>query len=148
MMKAWVDTVASHQNNWLVLVFHGVDGIGYEALPHELLDEYFQYIKSKESNLWIATFADVTKYMRERMAATIESENVSNTIKIVLKHTLNQSLYDYPLTLRTYVPSTWKSVKMTQGDKVVKCQIKKDGSDSYVQYEAAPNSETIELQKQ
>ncbi len=100
MMKAWVDTVASHQNNWLVLVFHGVDGIGYEALPHELLDEYFQYIKSKESTVWIGTFADVTKYMRERMAATIESENVSDKIKIMLKHTLNQTLYDYPLTLR------------------------------------------------
>ena len=148
MMKAWVDTVASHQNNWLVLVFHGVDGIGYEALPHELLDEYFQYIKSKESTVWIGTFADVTKYMRERMAATIESENVSDRIKITLKHTLNQLLYDYPLTLRTYVPATWKSVKMTQGDKVVKCQIKKDGSGSYVQYEAAPNSGTIELLNQ
>ncbi|HEX6891027.1 MAG TPA: hypothetical protein VF141_10040, partial [Chryseolinea sp.] len=70
------------------------------------------------------------------------------TIKIVLKHTLNQSLYDYPLTLRTYVPSTWKSVKMTQGDKVVKCTIKKEGSDSYVQYEASPNAGTIELQNQ
>ena len=148
MMKAWVDTVASHKNNWLVLVFHGVDGIGYEALPHELLDEYFQYIKSKESTVWIGTFADVTKYMRERMAATIESENVSDKIKIVLKHTLNQTLYYYPLTLKTYVPSNWKSVKMTQGDKVVKCTIKKEGSDSYVQYEAVPNSGTIELQNQ
>jgi hypothetical protein len=65
-----------------------VDRNRYEALPHELLDEYFQYIKSKESTIWIGTFADVTKYMRERMAATIESENVSDKIKIVLKHTV------------------------------------------------------------
>ena len=147
-MKAWVDTVATHKNNWLVLVFHGVDGIGYEALPHELLDEYFQYMKTKENNLWIATFGNVTKYMRERMAATIESQNSSNRITIILKHTLNQSLYNHPLTLRTYVPSSWKSVRMTQGEKLAKCQIKKDGADSYILYDAIPNAGPIELQNQ
>ena len=148
LMKAWVDTVATHDNNWLVLVFHGVDGIGYEALPHEMLDEYFQYMKSRESALWIATFGDVTKYMRERMAATIEAQTASNKITIILKHTLNSALYNYPLTLRTYVPSSWKSVKMTQGGLVKKYQIKKDGRESYIQYDASPNSGTIELQNQ
>ena len=148
MMKGWVDTVATHDNNWLVLVFHGVDGIGYEALPHEMLDEYFQYMKSKEGKLWIATFGDVTKYMRERMAATIESQNTSNKITIILKHTLNPTLYNYPLTLRTYVPSNWKAVKVTHGSSVKQYQVIKDGRDSYVQYDASPNSGTIELQNQ
>jgi hypothetical protein len=113
-----------------------------------MLDEYFQYMKSKESALWIATFGDVTKYMRERMAATIESQNASNKITIILKHTLNASLYNFPLTLRTYVPSSWKSVKMTQGGSVKTYQIKKDGPNNYVQYDAIPNSGTIELQNQ
>lgn len=148
LMKAWVDTVATHKNNWLVLVFHGVDGIGYEALSHELLDEYFQYMKTKENDLWIATFGNVTKYMRERMAATIESQNASNKITIILKHTLNPSLYNYPLTLRTNVPSGWKSVKVTQADKVAKYQVKKDNNNSYILYDAIPNAGPIELQNQ
>src|SRR6266536_5365283 len=38
LMQSWADTTLAHDNIWLVLVFHGVDGIGWEALPHELLD--------------------------------------------------------------------------------------------------------------
>ena len=60
MMKSWIDTTLNHQNIWLVLVFHGVDGIGWEALTSELLKEYFEYMKSEEDDLWIATFGDVT----------------------------------------------------------------------------------------
>src|SRR5665647_810020 len=69
LMKSWVDTLLAHDNIWLVLVFHGIDTIGWEPINHEELAEYFQYIKDKEDNLWVATFKDVTKYMRERMAA-------------------------------------------------------------------------------
>ncbi|MEJ7589557.1 MAG: polysaccharide deacetylase family protein [Ferruginibacter sp.] len=32
LMKSWVDTVIAHKHDWLVLVFHGVVGIGWEAL--------------------------------------------------------------------------------------------------------------------
>jgi peptidoglycan/xylan/chitin deacetylase (PgdA/CDA1 family) len=147
LMKSWVDTVASNDNNWLVLVFHGVDGIGYEALPHELLDEYFQYIKQKENDIWIATFADAAKYMRERMAATTETEEESNKIKIILRHSLNKTLYDMPLTLKSSVPQNWKSLKVTQGGKEIKSTLVKDGADQFVLYDAKPNSEPIEILK-
>jgi hypothetical protein len=101
LMKSWVDTVEAHDNNWLVLVFHGVDGIGWEALPGSLLQEYFSYIKHHEDKSWIATFGDVTKYMRERMSASVKSEMVGKKINIELTHSLDQSMYDLPLTLRT-----------------------------------------------
>ena len=71
LMKSWVDTLLVHNNVWLVLTFHGVDGIGWEAKPHEELAEYFKYMKEREASLWIATFGDVTKYMRERMSAKV-----------------------------------------------------------------------------
>src|SRR6185295_7809468 len=103
LMKSWVDTVTAHNNNWLVLVFHGVDGIGYEALRHELLREYFEYIKKHEDSLWIATFGDVTKYMRERMNAIEITHQKENKIIVDLNHALDKSMYDLPLTLRTYI---------------------------------------------
>src|SRR5690606_14683908 len=71
LMKSWADTVASHNNIWLVLVFHGVDSVGWEALPSSLLSEYFSYLKKNEDKLWSATFWNVTKYMRERMNSSI-----------------------------------------------------------------------------
>ncbi len=68
-MKSWVDTCLVHDNVWLVLVFHGVDGVGWEPRTGAELKEYFEYMKAKEKDLWVATFGEVTKYLRERKTA-------------------------------------------------------------------------------
>ena len=138
LMKSWVDTVVAHRNNWLVLVFHGVDGIGYEALPHLLLQEYFEYIKQQDK-LWIATFADVTKYMRERMHATVTAKETGNEIVVELTHSLDQSIYDIPLTLRTYIPPDWKQVHIKQGDKTQKIASSINDKGTFVLYQLQPN---------
>lgn len=145
LMKAWIDTTAVHDNIWLVLVIHGVDGIGWEALPGELLDEYFHYIKSKDDDLWIATFGDVSKYIRERMNATFKSAVNSGTITVNLTHSLDKSMYDLPLTLKTYVSSKWKEVEVKQGSERKAIITLKDAGGRYVEYQANPNSGDIEL---
>lgn len=145
LMKSWVDTVANHHNNWLVLVFHGVDGIGYEALSHDILRAYFEYLKQHESSLWVATFGDVTKYMRERMSSTVKVSEGSQKLTITLNHTLDKTMYDYPLTLQSYVPAGWKKVKVTQGGKELKSEMKMDDLANFVQYQAIPNAAPIEI---
>jgi peptidoglycan/xylan/chitin deacetylase (PgdA/CDA1 family) len=145
LMKSWVDTVASHNNNWLVLVFHGVDGVGWEALPHEMLQEYFKYIKQHEDRLWIATFADVTKYMRERMHATITAKETGDKIMVDLTHSLEGSMYDIPLTVRTYVPANWKQVQVKQGDKIQTITTVTNDRGTFVLYQLKPNGGTAEL---
>ncbi|MDH4090720.1 MAG: polysaccharide deacetylase family protein [Cyclobacteriaceae bacterium] len=145
LMKSWVDTVASNNNNWLVLVFHGVDGIGYEALPHELLDEYFQYIKQNEDDIWVATFGDATKYMRERMGSTVKVTENKNGITVMLNHNLDQRMYNLPLTLKSYVSPDWKNANIKQGTNSVHAVVKKDNLGSFVQYQAIPNLAPIEI---
>ncbi|MDH5475951.1 MAG: polysaccharide deacetylase family protein, partial [Cyclobacteriaceae bacterium] len=88
-MKSWVDTCAVHDNIWLVLVFHGVDGIGWEPKTAEELDEYFSYMKEKEDHLWIATFADVTKYIRERKNAIVSKAINNNRIEVAISSDLD-----------------------------------------------------------
>jgi len=145
LMKSWVDTVASHKNNWLVLVFHGVDGVGWEALPHEMLGEYFAYIKQHDDKVWIATFADVTKYMRERMHATVKGKETGNKIMVDLTHSLDKSMYDIPLTLRTYVPADWKEVQVKQGEKTQTISSSTNDKGTFVLYQLQPNKGTAEL---
>ncbi|MBA4055780.1 MAG: polysaccharide deacetylase, partial [Marivirga sp.] len=145
LMKSWVDTVATNENNWLVLVFHGVDGIGYEALPHELLEDYFKYIKQKENDIWVATFGDVTKYMRERMSATIKQTTTGSKITIELKHPLDQTDYNLPLTLKTYVPRQWKTARVEQGSTSETIKVKTDKGGSFLQYQALPNTVPVQL---
>jgi peptidoglycan/xylan/chitin deacetylase (PgdA/CDA1 family) len=145
LMKAWVDTTYDNKDTWLVLVFHGIDGLGYEALPHTLLDEYFHYIRSKEDKLWVATFGDVTRYMREREAAKINSAENSGKITVTLTHDLDKSMYYIPLTLKTYVPSGWKTAKVQQYKNTKALNVVQDDKGSYVLYQAEPNGATIVL---
>jgi len=145
LMESWVDTTLAHDNIWLVLVFHGVDGLGYEPLPHQLLDTYFQYIKKYEDNLWVANFSDVAKYMREKMHASVTTDKTGDRIIVHLQHSLDANTYNIPLTLKTYVPDEWKKVEVKQNDFQKQFQAQKDSKGNYILYTVNPNKGPIEL---
>jgi peptidoglycan/xylan/chitin deacetylase (PgdA/CDA1 family) len=145
LMKSWVDTSLAHDNIWLVLVFHGIDTIGWEPLSHQLLDKYFQYIKKNEKNIWVATFGDVARYVRERMNSKVEVNNVPDKITIHLTHSLDGKMYNVPLTLKTYVLPNWKNVLVKQQGNLQKVQSAKDNIGFYILYQAIPDSGPIEL---
>jgi peptidoglycan/xylan/chitin deacetylase (PgdA/CDA1 family) len=144
-MKSYIDTTLAHNNIWLVLVYHGINGLGWEALPDTLLDSYFQYIKQNENRLWIATFKDVAKYMRERMHATITQRQSDKTITVHLSQSLNGDVYNLPLTLKTYIPPGWKKLRIVQDNRDLKMQVKKDENGTYVLYDAIPGKAPVQL---
>lgn len=145
MMKSWIDTTASGDNIWLVLVFHGVDGIGWEALTSELLDEYFRYINSYNDLLWVATFGDATKYIRERMNSIVNTSENDGKIIISLSNSLDKSIYDLPLTLKTYLPAECQEIKVRQGDEIKHISVHQDSGGRYALYQAYPDAGDIIL---
>ena len=144
-MKSYVDTLLVHDNVWLVLTFHGVDGIGWEAIPHERHAAYFRYMKEKEDKLWVATFKDVTKYMRERMSAKVNVKEKGDKIVLNVDHSLDKKLYNVPLTLKTYVPDGWKEAVVKQAGNERRVSVATDEKGAYVLYEAKPDSEDVVL---
>jgi peptidoglycan/xylan/chitin deacetylase (PgdA/CDA1 family) len=146
-MKSWVDTTLAHDKIWLVLVFHGIDGLGYEALPHELLDTYFQYMKKNEDKLWIANFSDVAKYMRERMHASVITDNSGDRLIVHVQHSLDTSVYNVPLTLKTYVPSKWKKAAVKQDVHIQLVQTHEDAKGEYILYHVNPNEGAVQLSR-
>lgn len=145
LMKSWVDTLVVNDNIWLVLVFHGVDGIGWEAKPHEQLEEYFNYIKAREDRLWVATFGDVTRYMRERMNAKVTSRREQKHIVVEVSHNLDKEAYALPLTLKTYVPKEWGEVLVRQGQETIHVSPEADEKGFYVMYQARPNADPVQI---
>ena len=145
VMKSWVDITASHDSIWLVLVFHGVDGIGWKPKTGSELKEYFSYVKSKEGKLWVATFQDVAKYMRERTHSGVRSYREEHEISVVLRDDLTDASYDLPLTLKTRVPSGWHTVDVRQGDQTERVEAFQQKGMSYVLYQAVPNAEVVKL---
>jgi peptidoglycan/xylan/chitin deacetylase (PgdA/CDA1 family) len=154
LMESWVDTTCANKDMWLVLVFHGIDSLGWEWTPIPKLEEYFNYIVAREEKVWIATFGDVTKYMREREHATLNTAMVAKkgavadtlTIHVTLTHSLDKTMYDLPLTLKTYVPEGWKQVTVKQGSDTTKMTIQRDEKGTYVLYQVKPNSTQAILQ--
>ncbi|WP_111672099.1 polysaccharide deacetylase family protein [Algoriphagus litoralis] len=137
-MKAWVDTVMTHDNNWLVLVFHGIENLGWEPKTRPELVEYFSYMKAKEQDLWIATFRDVTKYLRERKATEVSSKVKKDSITIGLNLNLDPLVYSVPLTLKTYIPADWTSAQVIQGKESQSLEIQSDNKGAYVIYDVKP----------
>ena len=102
-------------------------------------------MKSKENKLWIATFQDVAKYMRERMHADVRWYADGNAITVVLRQSLTDLSYDLPLTLKTSVPSGWERVAVRQGGRSQVVPVVQDQGHSYVLYQAVPNGEVVTL---
>ena len=148
LMRSWVETAAAGENVWLVLVFHGVDGVGWEPRTGADLEDYFRFIKARESAVWVTTFRDAAKYMRERMAGRVEvTLRADPSIRVSLKHGLDPAVYDLPLSLRTHVPSNWSEVEVRQGSRTARLKAQADGQGNFVVYEARPNAETIILRE-
>jgi peptidoglycan/xylan/chitin deacetylase (PgdA/CDA1 family) len=145
LIRAWVNTAATHNNIWLVFVSHGVDGIGWEPKTHQEIKEYLEYMKSKEASLWIATFQDVTKYMRERTHGEVRSYRDGDAFSVVLRDDLTDLSYDLPLTLKTYVPVDWHVVEVGQGQRTMRAEVIHDQAGAYVLYQAIPNAQAIRL---
>ncbi len=142
VMKSWIDTCQANENIWLVLVFHGVDNFGWEAKTAKELETYFTYIKEKEHDLWVATFADVTKYIRERKNIDISGKLEDETIVLSLSSDLDPAIYDVPLSFKTYIPGNWEKVEVKKGENIVLkgLDIQRDEKGSYILYDLVPQN--------
>ena len=146
-MKRWVDVTQNNEHVWLVLVFHGIEGIGWEPKSRAELAEYLDYIDARTDELWVATYGDGTKYVRERMEASVSTTREGGALEVRLTHPLGPR-YDHPLTLRTHVPEGWTNVRVRQGERTHSVAPKTDSTGTYVQYPARPNAAPIHLTAQ
>ena len=145
-MTGWVDKSLA-TGTWLVLVIHGVEGIGYQPIPAAHLRAYFDHMKANEQRLWVATFRDAGKYARERMASKITTKQSGDAIEVSVNHSLDPKLYNLPLTARTTVPAQWAAVDVRQRDATATVPVQRDASGSYVLYRIVPNGGVTRLQR-
>jgi peptidoglycan/xylan/chitin deacetylase (PgdA/CDA1 family) len=146
MMKGWVDTSIAN-GIWLVLVFHGIEGIGWEPLTTDTRRAYYDYMKQQEGHLWIATFQDGVKYARERVHSKLTTTRSGESIAVTLNHSLDPRLYDLPLTARTMIPADWRIVRFDQGGDVRWLPVYREGDKTWVMYRMAPNGKPATLEK-
>jgi peptidoglycan/xylan/chitin deacetylase (PgdA/CDA1 family) len=144
-MKAKADT-AELEGKWLITLHHSLDGAGYGGWGIETFEEYLDYLKTK--NLWVGTYIAVTKYIKEKESAQLLPVSSSDTqIVLNLTDTLDDAIYDEPLTIRSEVPSDWANVRIQQGNGAVTVPSVVEGTQTAVYFNAIPDRGLITLQK-
>jgi peptidoglycan/xylan/chitin deacetylase (PgdA/CDA1 family) len=124
---------------WFVPTIHGVPDNKIN-----FYNEFFDDLLTRD--FWLAPFGTVVRYMRERLFSmiTVLSESSAET-KLNLTHSLDNSIYKEPLTIRSTVPPSWNYVKVQQGEFVSTVGSIVEGSETVIYYDAVPNSGVITL---
>jgi len=137
------------QNGWCVFLFHGIDNDrAYSPMSSEQLETHLRYVQINKANYWVATFGNVIRYIRERNAAilTVKSETMTR-INLQLTDTLDNAIYNYPVSIRRPMPKGWKGVNVMQGDKKRSAFLVKKDKVVYIQFDAVPNAGMIIINK-
>ncbi len=135
---------SANEGKWLVVYLHSIDGTGYGSWSINQLEAYLDYLKTK--NLWVGTFGTPVKYIKERESATLSvSSSSSNQIVLRLTDTLDDAIYDQPLTLRSEVPSNWAYVTVVQGSNSTTVNSTVEGTTTVIYYNAVPDHGLISL---
>jgi oligosaccharide reducing-end xylanase len=142
-MEGWI-TNAIARNAWLIINLHGINKDGWQAIDSTLLDNYYAFAATKASQLWFVGVASATKYLRERQAANFTLVS-SSTTQYVIKVTDNlaDATFNYPLTLKTCVNSSWTKATVEQGTASTSVNVVPEGSYKYIYYNAVPDQGQI-----
>lgn len=138
LMNTWVDE-AIEKKAWLIEMWHGVDGVSWEPPSSEECDKHLYYLSQHLDTVWNGTMEEVTLYIRERQHATVKTECGESEMRVTLSHDLDPSLFDYPLTLKTQVPSHWKGVVLSCNGREETLQVKSNDGSGLIYYDVVPN---------
>ncbi|MBN2589333.1 MAG: polysaccharide deacetylase family protein [Sedimentisphaerales bacterium] len=132
-------------NGWCVLLFHGIDNDGgYSPIPSAELKATLEYLKENKDTYWVETFLNTVKYIRERDDVSVkELYRRGNSITIQVTDTLDNEIYNYPVTIRRQLPTGWLSAKASQNNKAIDTKIVEVNSVKYIMLDAVPDGGDI-----
>jgi peptidoglycan/xylan/chitin deacetylase (PgdA/CDA1 family) len=141
---------AATAKGWCVFLIHGIDNDGgYSPLASSELRSSLQYLAEHKSTLWVQTFGNVVRYIRERDTASLTEVSVEDSrIVVQVTDSLDDAIYNYPLTFRRPLPAGWPSARVTQNGKIVPVQMAVLGRGSKgILFDVVPDGGEIVLSK-
>lgn len=134
------------EHKWFIHMLHGV-GDGTYNIKESVCDEHFKYIGSKSDDVWVGTFNEVVKYIYEHKNANAEYEWIKeNAMSIVLTDSLDDEIFDFPVTLKVNVPADWNGAEYSQ-DGTETVDVVTENGEKYVYINAVPDKGSILIEK-
>jgi oligosaccharide reducing-end xylanase len=134
---------------WCVFLIHGIDSDGgYSPLSSTVLRSSLQYLDARRSTFWVSTFGNVVRYIRERNDVSVaETSNTGDSITLQVTDTLDNTIYNYPVTIRRPFPEGWQMARVSQNGHEVKASILRGTSVNYLMFDAVPDGGELCSQK-
>ncbi len=138
---AWMGS-NKYLRGWLCTHFHGVP----KPEQRTALAEQLAYIKSKEADLWVGLFDEVARYGQQRDTATLTvTENTPQKITFTLTDKMDDTLFDFPLTVKVRLHDEWASASATQGDKPADVKVVEHQGAKFALVKAIPDRGPVTL---
>ncbi len=107
----WIDTAIS-DGVWLIEMWHNVmpeDDGGYQTLLESEAEEHLDYVaeKASENRIWVATFDEAVKYIRERQNSNINAYLDGDTLCVSVSLTngdMSAETFNQALTVSVELP--------------------------------------------
>lgn len=129
------------KRRWEVIMIHSI-AKGFDAFTNpNVLEENFNYAKQHDKEIWVGTFTDIVRYIRERDSAKLTVEYKPNHISCIMQTPLDPSIYNQPLTVVFDIRGA-KKVKAIRAGKKLPVEIYPDK----VCVNWIPGSEPVSLQ--
>lgn len=140
---------AINKNGWLVETFHCISNTPDECTlgsTVELADfmRHLDTLNSLKGKFFIAPFGDVFRYAKERDNATIKQiANDSASFSFSYTDTLNNAVYNLPVTFTWTLPQGWSGCTVTQNNVKINTVFKGQS----VLFSVIPDNGTITIKK-
>lgn len=128
---------------WAVIIYHSINqgDPAMVAKTHAELD----YAVTHRDELWVGSFNDVARYGQSRETSTLTvTENTADRIAFQLTDRMNDSVYDFPLTVKVRLPDPWSNAVAVQNGNPAPVQLVEHNGATYALVEAVPDrGETV-----
>lgn len=138
-LNTWADKLVK-DGKWGVIMTHAV-AKGYAAVSDaEVFRAHFMYVKSREADIWGDTFANISRYEKEREDATLKITGGTSQATCVLQGTLDVQLYNVPLTIVLEVAGV-KSASAERAGQELPARVQ----NGHIYVQAAPSAQPITI---
>lgn len=145
----WIDEVDKtiEQHGWLVFLFHNIvedaqvgTGLVSQSKASILFDALGDRVQS--GDVWCAYLDEAAMYIKESQSASVYAKKYQgDSVGVVLTDGMEDSVYNFPITVKVEVPEGWDMVSVTQDGKVLEvAKAFTEGTSSYVYANIVPDA--------
>lgn len=140
---------------WFISMTHSVINDSDDPTKPERYEAFYQFLSEKQAagDIWVTTFADATRYLREKQNSKASAYMSGSSLFVEIDMNektgdnlpLTADIFNHPLTVKVEVPQTWDLVTYKVGGEKRYASTFTENGTSYVYVDVVPNSVKVEV---